>query len=226
MLRALSRRGSRSLAELVREPEFRRMRIFEPGTMGPFRRLLQPLDGYVQSIYDPTVARGRERDGLRCEDLMQLTFESGTFDLVVTSDIFEHVRHPRRGFAEIFRVLKPGGSHIFTVPGTWPLRQQTVERVDVTGDEDVLVLPPKYHNREHLLYNDFGLDLLDLLDEIGFVTDPMLFASESATTSAQVTFCSQRPGGPAGDRSAGEVAAAGIRPERLRGRFRRLFRRR
>ena len=144
VLWAFSRHGARSLAELVHQPDFRARRIFEPGTRGPFRGLFRGLEGYVQSFYEPTVPRGEVRDGVRCEDLMDLTFPSGTFDLVLTSDIFEHVREPNRAFAELFRVLRPGGWHLFTIPGRWPLPDHTVARVDVSRDEEVLLLPAVY----------------------------------------------------------------------------------
>ncbi len=129
---------------------------------------------------------------MRCEDLMRLSFASESIDLVITSDIFEHIRHPYRAFGEVYRVLRQGGMHIFTVPGRWPMRESTCVRVDVSGEEDVLLVPPEYHYHD-LVYNNFGYDLLDRLDEMGFVTDPMLFASTTALTSSQVTFCSKRP---------------------------------
>ena len=192
ILRAFARRGARSIAALVEEPEFARVAIFEPGSIGPLRRYLRRVDEYVRSEYDPSAAPGDLRDGVRCEDLMRLSFANQSFDLVVTSDIFEHVRHPYRAFEEVYRVLRDGGMHIFTVPGRWPLRERTLSRVDVSGPEDVLVEEPVHHG-PHLVYNDFGLDLLDRLDAVGFVTDVMLFASTSETTSKQVTFCSVRP---------------------------------
>ena len=193
ILGSFARHGARSIAELVTEPGFQRVKVFEPGAQGPLRRYLRKLDDYSASVYDPSVVRGEVRDGVRCEDLMNLSFERESMDLVITSDIFEHVRHPERAFAEVYRVLRPGGTHIFTIPGRWPMREQTVARVDVSGADDVFLLPPVYHASQHLVYNDFGRDLLDCLDEIGFVTNPVLFASSSATTSSQVTFCCMRP---------------------------------
>ena len=188
-----ARHGARSIAELVTEPEFRRLRLYEPGQLGPFRPYFEALDGYIWSRYDASAAPGETRDGARCEDLMQLSFETESIDLVVTSDIFEHVRHPERAFAEVFRVLRPGGAHIFTIPGQWPMRETTIARIDVSGPEDVFLLPKLFHNDEHLVYNDFGRDLLDLLDAVGFRTDPVRFESTSEAASTQVTFCSVRP---------------------------------
>lgn len=193
IVRAFARHGERSVAELVGTSTFRRLHIYEPGTLGPFRPLLRRLKGYVQSTFDVGSAQQKPERKVRREDLMDLSFEPMSFDLVITSDIFEHIRHPDRAFAEVYRVLRPGGWHIFTIPGRWPLRPHTVARVDVSGRFDVMLLPPVFHNRDHLVYNDFGLDLLQSLDRIGFATDPMLFASSTVTTSAQVTFCSRRP---------------------------------
>src|SRR5215207_7649913 len=114
-----------TLTELVAEPFFRELAIYEPGIVGPFRAVLRELPGYVNSYYWPDVAPGEERNGVRCEDLRDLTFSDDSFDLVITSDIFEHVRGPIPAFAEIFRVLRPGGYHNFTVPLRWPFPSTT-----------------------------------------------------------------------------------------------------
>lgn len=192
IVRAFSRCGVRSLAEFVTEPEFSALSIFEPGSLGPLRQYLRRAHRYERSEYEPSARSGEIRDGVRYEDLMQLSFDAESFDLVVTSDIFEHVRHPYRAFAEVHRVLRPGGMHIFTIPCRWPPHRWTEPRVDVSGPIDVMIEEPVYHGAS-LVYNDFGLDLFDTLQAIGFVTDVQLFASSSETTSRQATFRSVRP---------------------------------
>jgi SAM-dependent methyltransferase len=189
----LSRRDAACFAELVKERRFRSLRIYEPGELGPFRRYLRRLPGYEVSIYSPGAPRGEVRDAVRNEDLMALTYRSCSFDLVITSDVFEHVRRPYEGFAEIHRVLRPGGAHVFTVPVRWPMRARTTERVDTTGVENVHLLEPRYH-RGHLVYNDFGRDMLDRLDEIGFDTEVVRFPSTNAAAARVLSFCSvKRP---------------------------------
>lgn len=188
-----ARRGARSLADLVQEPEFAALRIWEPGELGPFRRYFRTLRGYEVSSYWTDVAPGSRRGKVRCEDLMDLTYPSSSFDVVVTSDVFEHVRKPSLGFAEVHRVLGAGGAHIFSLPVRWPMPDHTVARVDVSGDEDVLLLEPVYH-RIHLVYNDFGLDLLDDLEAIGFSTDVVRFESTDPIAARLLTFCSRKPG--------------------------------
>ena len=104
---------SKSFAELAREPYFVGLSIYEPGIIGPFRRYLEAHPNYTTSYLWEGVEPGASHKGVRCENLESLTFANDTFDLVISSDIFEHVRKPYLAFAEIHRVLKPRGmAHI------------------------------------------------------------------------------------------------------------------
>ena len=108
------------------------------------------------------------------QDLEQLTYESGSFDVVVTSDILEHVRKPRAAFEEIRRVLKSGGRHVFTVPLQFPMPRETTWRVDTSTDVDRCILAPVYHGDgtggRSLVYTDFGADMIDDLERLGMET--------------------------------------------------------
>jgi SAM-dependent methyltransferase len=188
--------GTASIAELVRQRAFRSLDIFEPGLIGPIRPYLLDLPSYTYAGYWPDVAPGDERDGVRCEDLMGLTFPDESFDLVITSDIFEHVRHPEQGFAEVRRVLRPGGAHVFTIPVLAPMPRRTKIRVDTSGPEDVHLVEPNYHlgpnDSRHLVYQDFGADLIDQLAELGLPTEVIAFDAPVASAARLVTFCSVR----------------------------------
>ena len=46
----------------------------------------------------------------------QLPFREGSFDIVMASDVLEHIEHDREAVAEISRVLRPGGAAIISVP--------------------------------------------------------------------------------------------------------------
>ena len=171
ILKHFSVKGSRNLKELVNEPEFRRLDIYEPGLGGPFRRIFRTLPGYRTSYFWEGLVPGEHRDGVPCQDLMNMTYGDDSFDLVITSDIFEHVRKPFAGFSEVNRVLKPGGVHVFSVPAQCPMRAKSVFRVDTSGPEDKFVLPAHYHNsptgEKSLVYTDFGADMVDRLAEYG-----------------------------------------------------------
>jgi SAM-dependent methyltransferase len=46
----------------------------------------------------------------------ELPFPPGSFDVVVASDVLEHIDDDARAVREITRVLRPGGAFIFSVP--------------------------------------------------------------------------------------------------------------
>jgi ubiquinone/menaquinone biosynthesis C-methylase UbiE len=52
----------------------------------------------------------------KCCDACKLPYESNTFDIVTAFDVIEHIVDDHLAVSEIFRVLKPGGMLIFTVP--------------------------------------------------------------------------------------------------------------
>lgn len=111
------------------------------------------------------------------QNLEGLTFKDETFDVVITSDVMEHVRLDDEAHKEIRRVLKPGGVYIFTVPH---FRQRTgtltrVAVVDPSNPEmDEFLLEPEYHgdaNSEDgkaLSYRVYGGELDAFLGRLGF----------------------------------------------------------
>lgn len=101
-------------------PTWRDLRIHEssPGTRGASKKMLEQCRHYTATQYHPSVPEGsmHPKDGWRCENLERQTFEDGTFDLVVTQDVLEHVFDPVAVFREVARTLRPGGAHIATTP--------------------------------------------------------------------------------------------------------------
>ena len=151
-------------------------RVFEAQAAGPLHECLRCLPGYVCSEYVPEIATPGScaASGLRCEDLERLSFADAAFDLIVTQDILEHVADPWRAFGEVWRVLAPGGRHVFTVPvhETHPTTPRV--RFDQEGRHDLL---PSVHHGDpvrqggSLVITDFGDDLASLLTERGQPTN-------------------------------------------------------
>lgn len=50
-----------------------------------------------------------------CSDF-EIPYESNKFDVAITFDVLEHVADPRRSLAELYRVLKPGGTLFAVFP--------------------------------------------------------------------------------------------------------------
>ena len=51
-----------------------------------------------------------------------LRFSDSMFDVVVSTEVIEHLENPRAAFREIWRVLRPGGQFILTTPNQESLR--------------------------------------------------------------------------------------------------------
>lgn len=191
--------GAPSLKALAQAPEFAGLAIFEPGIAGPFRGLLGGLPGYMKSFYWSDLASGEMRNGVMNQDLMALSLADASVDLVITSDIFEHIRHPDRAFDEISRILKPGGAHVFSIPMAVPHPARTVPRVDVSGPTDIRLLPEVYHGDgvggRSLVYNDFGLDLLEELARFGMVTHLHPYEVTERPVNAATTLVSVKQAG-------------------------------
>ncbi len=57
-------------------------------------------------------------------DLARLPFRQGVADVVLNTQVLEHVPDPGSVLAEIYRVLKPGGRLFLTAPQGWHEHQQ------------------------------------------------------------------------------------------------------
>jgi len=161
-----------SLKQLSQDESFNKLKIYEPGVSGPFRKILSDLPNYQNSFYWEDVNGGDFRNGTQCENLENLTFDDAFFDLVLTSDIMEHVRRPWEAFTEIHRVLKPHGMHIFSIPIQLPIPPLSEFRVDTSGKEDINLKDEHYHGNgiggRSLVYIDYGIDLANKLMSLGF----------------------------------------------------------
>jgi hypothetical protein len=105
VLDEFARGRSISLANLVASGRMAEIDIYEPALKGPFVNAFKALPRYVRSYYWPERAPGAvDAHGVRNEDITALSFGDNSFDLVITSDVMEHVYEYKSAFAEIFRV--------------------------------------------------------------------------------------------------------------------------
>ena len=65
---------------------------------------------------DPRVVENPYLDEARVADAGGIPYEDGVFDLVFADNVMEHLDQPEQVFAEIARVLKPGGRLLFKTP--------------------------------------------------------------------------------------------------------------
>jgi len=93
-----------------------------------YARLLRRKFSYENTFYD-------RKPKL---DILNLTEKHlGKYDFVISTDVFEHILPPlQQGFDNLFRLLKPGGCLIFSVPYT--RTAQTVEHYPGMLDYEIL----------------------------------------------------------------------------------------
>lgn len=129
---------------------------------------LRRLFDYYNTAYDANVIAKGNYDIRAYADLQNLPYKDCFFDIMLSSDVFEHVRLYERAFAEVYRVLKIGGALILQVPFVGKDRE-TVFKVKPDGNTDVFLSEPEYHASMTLVYRLYGgKDLFPLLQEIGF----------------------------------------------------------
>jgi SAM-dependent methyltransferase len=116
---------------------------------------------------------------IRSEDLSALSFPDGSFDLVSTNEVLEHVPSIDACLVEIARVLAPGGWHIGTVPFASSASQGEV-RARVENGAIVHLTEPVYHGNPmlaegSLVFEIPGWDIIERCRKAGFSSASMRF---------------------------------------------------
>ena len=96
-------------------------RVLDLGSGGGFISSTLSDVGYEVAGIDPAESSVREAAEHVAADFMlvygeNLPFSDGSFDAVVCSEVLEHVEDPNAVIAEAARVLRPGGTLVFSLP--------------------------------------------------------------------------------------------------------------
>jgi SAM-dependent methyltransferase len=187
--RCLSCRGTvfhRATFKVLRElfgDRLERLRngaVYEVSAHGALYEALKR--GSVSVGYSLTVSElldgwtpGQFYGGVRCENLESLTFADEQFDLVTSTGVMEHVENDLAAYAEVRRVLKPGGYYVFTVPYS-DAAPRTVIRAKRQPDGSIAHLEyPEYHadpfrgDGAVFTWRNYGRDIVDTLRSAGLV---------------------------------------------------------
>jgi SAM-dependent methyltransferase len=147
--------------------------IYETAAYSVFRLgSVKKLNNYVVSEYFDGMPFGSMVKGARNENLECLTFLDNSFDVLINSDVLEHVSDLNMALSEVKRVLKPGGFHVFTIPVDYEL-PVTIERAKIIDGKVEHLLEPVMHGdtirgEGILAFRDFGPDVLEYMSREGF----------------------------------------------------------
>lgn len=150
-----------SLAEAEDMLPFRT--VLNASTSGYIHEYLKFYPEYISGEYFDGVKSGQYKEGILCVDLCNIPFGDNSIDLVISEDVFEHVKDYEEGFREVYRVLRPNGRHIFTVP--LHENRKTVSRI---GNPKQVFHGDPIRGGGCIVYTDFGNDIQKLLEECGF----------------------------------------------------------
>lgn len=166
---------SMALASVFKKlvPNWEDKEIYELSSRGPFFKFLHKTASHLTySEYFDDVKPGAYKGVAQCQDVQELTYGNYSFDVCTCTEVFEHVPDDLKGFREIYRVLKPGGVFLFTVPLSG--RKQTIERARLKEGKLIYLERPEYHD-DHirgvgavLCYRNYGLGIVEKLSQAGF----------------------------------------------------------
>ncbi|MDQ2846944.1 MAG: methyltransferase domain-containing protein [Actinomycetota bacterium] len=134
-----------------------RARVLEtsPRLGDDYRRYMQHRVDYISSDYD----EGAHKASMHL-DVQDMDLPSNSLDVILTPHVLEHVPDTEKSLAEMYRVLKPGGSLLLEIPMPQGRTGKPSE--------------PEYHGDNTLVFWRFGWDLRDKFEAAGFTTSALV----------------------------------------------------
>ena len=131
-------------------------------------------ESYISSEYiSPHLDSGEMRDNILHIDIQATHFANDSINYILTSDVLEHVPSPLQAIQETYRILKPGGCHMFTVPFYQHRFSNETRAITSEQGEVENLCKPWFHydpmrSEGVLVYTVFAPELLSQLEACGF----------------------------------------------------------
>ncbi len=134
----------------------RNLKVAEINGCGQLHQYLKGLKHLSYSEYVPAEnLKTRVKNllkGISNQDICNLSYKNNQFDLVIHSDVLEHVPDYQKAISECKRILKPTGICLFTTPII--MRRRTKDRKNMS---------PSFHGSgesDNYVFWEFGQDIL------------------------------------------------------------------
>jgi len=161
---------SETLKKAFDRNENRKLVVAEINSAGTLHQFLCKSPNLIYSEYASKI------DNIPSESLLGLSYQSNMFDIVITSETLEHVPDVDIALKEIYRVLKPGGIHVFSIPIVWD-RPYTKVCAKIENGKLVHLFPPSFHGSkyenqsDYLVFYEFGVDFVERCQKSGFIVE-------------------------------------------------------
>lgn len=174
--------------------------------MSTFGATLSYLKKHSDHVFESEFFEGKQSgeiiDGILNQDVQQTSFADSSLDLITSNQVFEHVPDDIRGYAECFRILRPNGALLFTVP-LYDL-PATEKLAEIMNGEITYFSEPEYHDSrstgpETILtfWHHSKNDIAARVSSVGFhVTVENVFVVASQSVPTQVIYAVKRESTP------------------------------
>ncbi len=151
------------------------LKVLDSAGKGSLSRFAGNSNNWVKGYFSTDRSQPAP-EGLTFVDLQHIDFPDNHFDVVISEDVLEHIPEPKKALAEISRVLRPGGFHLFTIP--YNNSQKTFTRAEIIDGELIQHAPSAYHwdpesASKCFVFTDFGENLSDWVEQEGMTLEIM-----------------------------------------------------
>ena len=148
--------------------------------------LRRNFDRVITSEFMAGQPLGKQVNGIRNEDVQQLSFESDSIDLVSSNQVFEHVPDDLLGFKECLRVLKTGGAMVLSLPLFDGPATRRIARLE--NSRVVFLGEPEYHDSRlegaysvPVFWHHAACDIAARVNSVGFRFAELVYVTIAPT---------------------------------------------
>ncbi len=90
----------------------------------PYEKIFKNVSSYIGMEFDSSRNRARFSKIDAWYDGKVFPFDNGKFDSIIMTQVLEHIFNPEQFLKEVYRVMKPGGILLLSVPFVWDEHEQ------------------------------------------------------------------------------------------------------
>ena len=153
--------------------EVKSLSVWNTRTYGSVDKFLRKHKDYASSEILPKArfSSGTIVDGIRYENLEDPSFADSMFDIIISSDVMEHLQRPYVAHKKLFNALKPGGAHVFTTlfsPNSVNDKIMAFPNNTAPEGSTLQYSFNKFYPNGWIIHNKFGQEMLRHLCSIGY----------------------------------------------------------